>query len=177
LAAAVTLRACAAVPGASSTLPTNGPLFPAAATKSVPYRTDSRSSVEPTRSTSASVFSRPGRDSEPRLMFTTSAPIEQPVGDESAGIAAHSMAAIRSLFSPAPASVSTLPTASSASGATPAYFPSSVASGVPSPVPVAIPATCVPCPCASVLPTIGWQPPPLKFRASTTFRWLTRFDQ
>ena len=37
----------------------------------------------------------------------------------SAGIAAHSIAAIRSLLTPAPASVSTLPTASSASGAMP----------------------------------------------------------
>jgi hypothetical protein len=98
----------------------------------------------PSSSVPESVFSRVGRDSLPMLMLTMSAPNWQFA--TSSGNAIASIAAARSELIPAPASVSTFPTTSSAPGATPAYLPLSVSSGAPSPVPVAIPETCVPCP-------------------------------
>ena len=85
----------------------------------------------------------------------------------SAGIAAHSIAASRSLLIPRPRRSGPCPTASSAPGAMPAYLPSSVASGVPSPVPAAMPAD-MRAVAVAVAARARQQPPPLKSRASTT---------
>src|SRR5262249_5250521 len=93
-----------------------------------------------------------------------------------AGIAAHSIAAIRSELRPTPASVKTLPTASVESGATPAYLPSSDVAGVPSPVPDAMADTWVPCPLRSSV-AVGEHCPPSKFWAATTLGGLSGCDQ
>src|SRR5919108_2297833 len=179
---AETLRACGAAPGASSRLPMYGPLFPADATKSVPFPTASAPRAALTASMSLAVFRRCGRDSEPRLMFTMFAPtaLVTPPGHErttvSFGRAAHSIAAIRSELMPTPPSVKTLPMTSVASGATPTYLPRGSSVGDPSPVPVAIPETWVPWPLRSCM-SAGVQVPPVKFCVAVTFGSLSGCDQ
>ncbi len=132
LSTAPTVSALVAAPGVLI-VPSSGPAFPAATTNSVPVSSVSRS----TAWLSGSVPSV--EVGEPRLMFTTSAPL----------CAAHSMPAMIWSKEPLPPASSTLPISNAAPGATPVPSPRVE----PSPVPATVDATWVPCPLSSMAPS------------------------
>lgn len=104
-------------------------MLPAATTKRAPVSLDSVF-------TACAMGSVPSLASvEPRLMEITLACTSR---------AAHSMPAMISESLPEPSSLSTLPTASVASGATPRSLPSEAA-----PLPPTVDVVCVPCPLRS----------------------------